>query len=242
MPAINSPRMGIKMANGLKNYITWEFLANHPRTMESGYFHVDWNTISGLYNKKSYLRTLIIERQEWDYLSDPAQLRHYWEPTDNPDDFHRTLGLAWCWTPFHDCSEPGRKKEYVVSVAVIRKLARHQGLPFIAAIGELHWDAERTPKLLLVRLHRKSLLFPDIYYDRCGTHFTLMHDTGKGYNMGDPQKFLGALLQNLGRNHTIRPNKPPGYSGRTMQGERKMQRHVNWKRSARRSPLGSCFL
>ena len=45
-----------------------------------------------------------------------------------------------------------------------------------------------------------------------------MHDTGKGYNMGDPQKFLGALLQNPGRNHTIRPNKLPGYSGRTMRG------------------------
>ena len=53
-----------------------------------------------------------------------------------------------------------------------------------------------TPTLLLVRLHQKSLLYPDIYYDRCGTHFTLMHDTGKGYCVGHPQKFLGALLQN----------------------------------------------
>ena len=153
--------------------------------MESGYFHVNWNTIPGLYNRKSYLRTLVIEREEWGYLSDPTQLRHYWEPTDNPDDFHRTLGLAVCWTPFHDSSEPGRKKEYVVSVAVVRKLARHHGLPFLAAAGELREDTEETPTLLLVRLHRKSLLFPDVHYDRCGTHFTLMHDTGKGYNVGD---------------------------------------------------------
>ena len=29
---------------------------------------------------------------------------------------------------------------------------------------------------------------------RCGTHFTLMHDTGKGYNVGDPQKFLGGKI------------------------------------------------
>ena len=53
-----------------------------------------------------------------------------------------------------------------------------------------------TPTLLLVRLHRKSQLFLDIYYDWYGTHFTLMHDTGKGYNVGDPQKFLRALLHN----------------------------------------------
>ena len=81
-------------------------------------------------------------------------------------------------------------------VAVVRKPARHFGLPFTAAAEELREDAEMTTTLLLVQLHWKSLLFPDIYYDRCATHFTLMHDTGKGYNVGDPQKFLGALLQN----------------------------------------------
>ena len=53
-----------------------------------------------------------------------------------------------------------------------------------------------TPTLLLIHLHRKSQLFPDIYYNWYGTHFTLMHDTGKGYNVGDPEKFLGALLHN----------------------------------------------
>ena len=78
----------------------------------------------------------------------------------------------------------------------MQKLAQHLGLPFTADVEELRDDTEMTPTLLLVRLHRKSLLFLDIYYDRCGTHFTLMHDTGKGYNVGHPQKFLGALLQN----------------------------------------------
>ena len=188
--------------NGYKNgqwpesYITWEFLSDHPRAMESGYLYVDWKSIPGLYNWKSYLRTLVIAKEEWDHLSDPAQLKHYWEPTQDPDDFHRTLGLALCWTPFHDCSQPAQKKEYVVSVAVMRKPARHLRLPFAAAAEEL-WDkAEMTPTLLLVQLHWKSLLYPDIYYGRYGTHFTLMHDTGKGYSVGHPQKFLGALLQN----------------------------------------------
>ena len=71
-----------------------------------------------------------------------------------------------------------------------------------------------TPTLLLVRLHRKSLLFPDIYYNWCGTHFTLMHDTGKGYNIGDPQKFLRALLQNAitsGKDPSPKAKLPPAY-------------------------------
>ena len=41
-----------------------------------------------------------------------------------------------------------------------------------------------------------------------------MHDTGKGYNMGDPQKFLGALLQNAvtSRKDPSRKAKlPPAY-------------------------------
>ena len=71
-----------------------------------------------------------------------------------------------------------------------------------------------TPTLVLVQLHRKSLLFPDIYYDRCGTHFTLMHDTGKGYNVGHPQKFLRALLQNAitsGKDPSPKAILPPAY-------------------------------
>ena len=99
-----------------------------------------------------------------------------------------------------------------MSVAVVRKLAWHPRLPFETAAGELRDDT--TPTLVLVCLHRKSLLFPDIYYDRCGTHFTLMHDTGKGYNVGHPQKFLRALLQNAatsGKDPSPKAKLPPAY-------------------------------
>ena len=101
-----------------------------------------------------------------------------------------------------------------MSVAIVRKPERHFRLPFAAAAGELQDDAEMTPTLLLVRLHQKSQLFLDIYYDRYGTHFTLMHDTGKGYNVGDPQKFLGALLHNAftsGKNLSTKAKLPPAY-------------------------------
>ena len=101
-----------------------------------------------------------------------------------------------------------------MSVAVVRKPARHLRLPFTTAAEELWDNAEMTPTLLLVCLHQKPLLFPDIYYDRCGTHFTLMHDTGKGYNVGDPQKFLGALLHNAvtsGKDPSPKVKLPPAY-------------------------------
>ena len=74
---------GYKNGQWLESYVTWEFLSDHPRAMESGYLNIDWNSIPGLYNRKSYLRTLVIEKEEWDHLSDPAQLKHYWEPTQD---------------------------------------------------------------------------------------------------------------------------------------------------------------
>ena len=100
-----------------------------------------------------------------------------------------------------------------MSVAVVRKPSQHDGLPFLTAAEEFRDSTnETTHSLLLVRLHRKSLLFPDIYYDRYGHHFTLMHDTGKGYNVGDPQVFLGALLHNActsGKGPSPKAKLPP---------------------------------
>ena len=55
-----------------------------------------------------------------------------------------------------------------MSVAIVRKLAWHFGLLFVAAAEELWDDVEMTPTLVLVWLHLKSLLFPDIYYDWSG--------------------------------------------------------------------------
>ena len=201
-----------------ESYVTWEFLEAHPRAMEPGYLQINWNTIPGLYNRKQHLWTLVIEKKEWDHLSDPAQLAKFWEPTQNPEDFHRTLALALCWTPFHDSPDVQRKKEYVMSVAVVRKPSRYDRLPFLTAADEFRDSAnETTHSLLLVRLHRKSLLFPDIYYDRYGHHFTLMHDTGKGYNVGDPQVFLGALLHNAytsGKGPSPKAKLPPAFLDR----------------------------
>ena len=204
-----------------ESYITWEFLEAHPRAMEPGYLQINWNTIPGLYNRKRHLWTLVIEKKEWDHLSDPAQLTKFWEPTQNPEDFHRTLAFALCWTPFHDSPDAQRKKEYVMSIVVVRKPSRHDGLPFLTAAEEFRDSAnETTHSLLLVRLHRKSLLFLDIYYDRYGHHFTLMHNTGKGYNVGDPQVFLGALLHNAytsGKGPSPKAKLPPAFLDRPVE-------------------------
>ena len=34
--------------------------------MESRYLYIEWNSIPRLYNWKSFLRTLVIEKEEWD--------------------------------------------------------------------------------------------------------------------------------------------------------------------------------
>ena len=127
---------GFKNGQWPESYITWDFLEAHPRAMEPRYFNVEWNTIPGLYSRKIYMQTLVIEKREWDQLCDPSCLEQYWEPTQEPGDFHRTLGLALCWTRFHDCEKRKRDDEFVVSVAVVQKPSRHVALPFSDAAEE----------------------------------------------------------------------------------------------------------
>ena len=133
-----------------ESYITWDFLHKYPKAMEPGYLKLNWNHKPGMYLRMYYMRTLVIEKEEWGHLSDPAFLTHYWELTQGSSDFHHTFVLALCQTAFHDCEDPSQRKEYIVSVPIVRKPAQYEGLPFSTAADEFREDVEATPTLLLV--------------------------------------------------------------------------------------------
>ena len=178
----------------LEWYVTWDFLEKYPRSMEPRYLHLDWNHIPGMYLRKQFLRTIVIEKKEWAPLSEPASLTRYWEPSQAPNDFHQTFALAFCQTIFHDCEDASQRAKPMVSVTVIRKPAWFAAVPFSCAADEFRQDFDNSPTLILVRLHCRSKLFPDVYFDRYNQHFTIMHDSGKAFNVGHPQRFVGALL------------------------------------------------
>ena len=77
MPAVNLPRMDIKTVNGRKVILPGSFYLITPGPWNPGTYTLTVNSIPGLYNRKSYLRTLVIAKEEWDHLSDPAELKHY---------------------------------------------------------------------------------------------------------------------------------------------------------------------
>ena len=116
--------------------------------MEPSYLFVNWNHILGMYCRKNYLRSLVIEPAEWERLSDPAYLAHYWESTQEPGDFHWTFALAICQSHYSDCKDKSRKDEYVVSVAMIRKPASLAGLPFSLAVDGLSDPNKKESTLL----------------------------------------------------------------------------------------------
>ena len=145
-----------------ESYLMWEFLKEHQKVMEPDYLFVNWNHILGMYCWKNYLRSLVIEPAEWERLSDPAYPAHYWKPTQEPGDFHWTFALAICWSHYFECKDKSHKDEYVVSVAVIQKLAHLAGLPFSLAVDGLSDPDKKESTLLIVHLHRHSKLFPDI--------------------------------------------------------------------------------
>ena len=137
---------------------------------------------------------MVIPPADLDRICNPAKLREYWEPTDEPEHFHTTLALAFVRDLYHDCIEKSCRDELVVSVAVVCKPAHTSTMTFKEAALELQHPAECTPTLLLVRLHRKSRLFPDCYYHHRCKHFALFYDTGEDYNCGSPLRFISAEL------------------------------------------------
>ena len=164
--------------------------------MEPGYLHLNWNHIPGMYCRKSYLRSLVIKQEEWDHLSDPAHLANYREPTQEPGDFHQTFTLVLFRSKYSNCDEVSHREESVLSVAMIRKPACLAGIPFTSAAEEFSDPTKKESILLLVQLHCHSQLFLDIYFDWYGSHFTMMHVSSVQYNVGHPQKYVGALLHN----------------------------------------------
>ena len=196
-----------------ESYLTWEFQKEHPKAMEPSYLFVNWNHILGMYCRKNYLCSLVIKPAEWECLSDPAYLAHYWEPTQEPGDFHWTFALAICQSCYSNCKDKSRKDECVVSVAMIQKPACLAGLPFSLAADRLSDPNKRESTLLIVCLHRHSKLFPDIYYDWYFNHFTLMHVSREHYNVGHLQKYVGGLLHNAyearEESHSPKAKLPP---------------------------------
>ena len=197
-----------------ESYVTYEFLEKYPRPMEPRYLSLNWNHIPGLFHRKDYLRTLVIPPVDLERLCDPANLKDYWEPDDVPEHFHTTLALAFVRDKFHDCADEAHHQEMVVSVAVVRKPAQKSAMSFEQAAFGLKSEPERTATLMLVRLHRESDMFPDVYYKDRGNHFALMYDTGEDYNYGSALRFTGAELLSAydpGKQFSPRAKLPPSW-------------------------------
>ena len=88
-------------------------------------------------------------------------------------------------------------------------------IPFASAVDEFSDPAERESSLLIVRLHRQSKLFPDIYFDRYSNHFTMMHVSREQYNVGHLQKYVRAMLHNAyeagGKSKSPKAKLPPAF-------------------------------
>ena len=107
-----------------------------------------------------------------------------------------------------------RRQEMVVSVTVVRKPAQKSAMTFEQAVIELKNQSERASMLLLVRLHRDSDMFPDVYYHDRGRHFALVYDTGEDFNCGSTLRFTGAELLGAydpGKKFSPRAKLPPSW-------------------------------
>ena len=81
--------------------------------------------------------TLVIPRADLQQLCDPAQLKEYWEPTQDPGSFHTTLALVFVRDVFNDCDNKSRRNNLEVSVTIVHKPAHLSAMTFSVAAIEL---------------------------------------------------------------------------------------------------------
>ena len=160
--------------------------------------------------------TLVIEKEEWAHLSNPASLTHYWEPTQGSGDFHRTFALALCRTAFHDCEDTSRRKEYILLVC---RSVKNQHSMWQYRSQQPLTNFEMTPKPLPLYYWSGSIGIPScsLMYTLTDTIiiFTIMHGLREALQCGSPPEVSWApcfiMHSRLGISLPLKQSLPPTF-------------------------------
>ena len=99
-----------------EEFLTYEFLKDHPILLQPGMLWVDWNRIPGLTRRIAVLPTVVVPDHLWGrWLDDWTDS---WEPDEEPGHYVRNVALVVCRSRFnHNLDTAGRDKR-VNSLAI----------------------------------------------------------------------------------------------------------------------------
>ena len=137
-----------------------------------------------------------------------------WEPDTQPQNFFPNVAMVVYKGAFYDAQDPQMQTKvgHFISIARVPDCIRL--LPFKQLREAFNNYADTATTIGLVRLHRGNALFPDVYFQFYGEHFTIMGLKDPTIQFGTANEFVGGYL--VHQHVTASGRKahamlPPGY-------------------------------
>ena len=174
-------------------YLTHSFLQDHPILLEEGYLTVNWDRIPGLYTRTDKLLTMSITDAQWEKWGWPGGWTA-WEPDTWASNFIPNMAVVVCKGIFHDALDPQLQNKVGHFMTIARVPECIELLPFDQLHEAFNGYHEAATTVGLVRLHRSNMVFPDVYFQFYGEHFTIMGLSDPEIWFGTADEFVGSYL------------------------------------------------
>ena len=134
---------------------------------------VNWDRIPGLYARTDKLLTVSITDAQWEKWGRPGGWTA-WEPDTWAGNFIPNMAVVVCKGVFHDAPDPQlqNKVGHFMTIAWVPDCI--ELLPFDQLREAFNSYNEGATAVGLVWLHRSNMVFPDVYFQFYGEHFTIM--------------------------------------------------------------------
>ena len=174
-------------------FLTHSFLQNHPILLEEGCLTVNWDWIPGLYCRTDKLLTVSVTNKQWEKWGRSAGWTA-WEPDTQSQHFFRNLAMVECKGAFYDAKDPKMQTKVGHFISIARVPDCVPLLPFEQLQEAFNSYTDAATAIGLVRLHRGNTLFPDVYFQFYGEHFTIMGLQDPTIQFGTADEFAGGYL------------------------------------------------
>ena len=174
-------------------FLTHSFLQDHPILLEEGYLSVNWDQIPGLYAWTDQLLMVSITDAQWEKWGWPGGWTA-WEPDTRAGDFIPNMAVVVCKGVFHDAPDPQLQSKVGHFMTFARVPECMELLPFDQLCEAFNSYNEVATAVGLVQLHCSNMVFPDVYFQFYGEHFTIMGLSDPGIRFGTADEFVGGYL------------------------------------------------
>ena len=117
-----------------------------------------------------------------------------WEPDTRPEHFHPNLAVVLCKGVFDDTTDPELMGKVCHYMTIARVPDYVKLLPFNQVWEAFNRYNEATTGVGLVRLHQSNEVFPDLYFQYYGEHFTILGLSDPEIQFGTADEFVGGYL------------------------------------------------